>query len=76
MVDEVTLEFRELRPSHEEIWRRSSEGGENVPAAGPESVYTAPVSTRIVLTFTGAKGLRDALTSLLPGLEKVRKEQP
>jgi hypothetical protein len=73
-VDEVSLEFRRFMPAHREIWKET-EGGKKPPRQPiDDDVYSVEPIVKVVLTFSGAKALFQNLDTLLPQIEKLRKE--
>jgi len=72
-VDEVSIEFRRVMPPHGEIWK-TSQSGKEVPAWTDDTLYEIPPIAKVVLSFLGAKVLRDNLVRLMPSFEDMRKQ--
>ena len=72
--DEVSIEFRRLMPSHAEFARLTKDGTQAAPLPTAEQFYAIPPITKVVLTFSAAKFLRENLTTLLPTFEQARKD--
>lgn len=73
-VDEVSLEFRRWMLPHREIWKQTAGGKKPPTQPSDEDVYAIDPVAKVVIAFTGAKALKEQLDSLLPQIEKLRKQ--
>ena len=73
-VDEVSIEFRRVMPPHSKVWELSKGATQPIPPWTDDNLYKVEPVAKVVLTFLGAKALRDNLIKLLPNFEELRKQ--
>jgi hypothetical protein len=73
-IDEVSIEFRRVTPEHANVWAATKGGTLPTPTLTDTDIFKLVPIARVVLSFRGAKVLKDNLDKLLPRFEEMRKQ--